>query len=180
MKGELRYKYKIKRKYFQHSIREVADGAIRDIVNSAFADKKSFFVYYSYGSEAATHAIIADLLAAGKKVYLPRVVGKDMEAVPYTEGTPLVKNAYGIEEPQGQAFTGEIDVCLTPLLAVNEGGYRLGYGGGYYDRFFVGHHDILKAGIGYGLQVCKERFEEENDIPLDLFISERGIITFGK
>lgn len=180
MKGELRYKYKIKRKYFQHSAREVADGAICDIVDLAFADRDSFFVYYSYGSEADTHEIIAHLLAAGKRVYLPRVCGDDMVAVPYTQGTKLVKNSYGIEEPEGQAYEGKIDVCLTPLLAVNSKGFRLGYGGGYYDRFFAAHHDILKVGIGYSLQTCEDCFEEERDVPLDLFISERGITTFGK
>ncbi|MGN1060737.1 MAG: 5-formyltetrahydrofolate cyclo-ligase [Candidatus Coproplasma sp.] len=180
MKEGLRYKYKIKRKYFQHSAREVADGAIKDIFDLAFADKNSFFIYYSYGTEADTHAIIANLLAAGKKVYLPRVEGDIIVPVPYSAQTELTKNSFGIEEPSGQAFDGEIEVCVTPLLAVNSRGYRLGYGGGYYDKFFAAHPNILKAGLGYSLQSCEDNFEEENDVPLDIFISERGIITFGK
>lgn len=180
MKEELRYKYKIKRKYFQHSAREVADGAIADIVLEAFADRDSFFVYYSYGSEADTHLIISRLLEAGKRVYLPRVEGNEMVAVPYKAGDALIKNKYGIEEPQGQSYNGAIDVCITPLLAVNGRGFRLGYGGGYYDRFFAKHPDIFKAGIGYFLQICNEDFEGENDVPLDIYVSERGIITFGR
>jgi len=180
MKEELRYKYKIKRKYFQHSAREVADGAIADIVLAAFEDRDSFFVYYSYGSEADTHLIISRLIKAGKRVYLPRVEGKDMVAVPYSKGDELIKNKYGIEEPQGQAYNGSIDVCITPLLAVNGKGYRLGYGGGYYDRFFAKHPNIFKTGIGYFLQICNDNFEGENDVPLDIYVSERGIITFGR
>lgn len=179
-KEELRYKYKIKRKYFQHSAREVADGAIADIVLSAFADRESFFVYNSFGSEADTHNIIARLSAAGKRVYLPRTEGGVMVAVPYQSGDTLVKNKFGIEEPEGQAYEGEIEVCITPLLAVNESGYRLGYGGGYYDRYFAAHPHILKAGIGYALQLCSESFEGGNDVPLDIYVSERGIITFGR
>ncbi len=180
MKEELRYKYKIKRKYFQHSAREVADGAIADTVMAAFSDRDSFFVYYSYGSETDTHLLISRLLEAGKRVYLPRVEDGEMVAVPYKEGDVLIKNKYGIEEPQGQAYGGLIEVCITPLLAVNGGGYRLGYGGGYYDKYFAAHPDILKAGIGYFLQICNENFEGENDVPLDIYVSERGIITFGK
>ncbi|MGN1373611.1 MAG: 5-formyltetrahydrofolate cyclo-ligase [Candidatus Coproplasma sp.] len=180
MKDGLRYKYKIKRKYFQNSAREVADGAIKDIVDLAFADREHFFIYYSYGTEADTHAIIAQLLSAGKKVYLPRVEGDMIVPVPYTLKTELVKNSFGICEPEGQAYDGQIDVCISPLLAVNSNGYRLGYGGGYYDRYFAAHPDVLKAGLGYSLQQCEDIFEEEHDVPLDIFICERGIITFGK
>lgn len=180
MKEGLRYKYKIKRKYFQNSAREVADGAIKDIVDLAFADKDSFFIYYSYGSEADTHGLIGQLLSDGKKVYLPRVEGDIIVPVPFNAQTELVKNKYGILEPVGQAYDGEIDVCIAPLLAVNSKGYRLGYGGGYYDRYFAANPNILKAGLGYSLQSCEDNFEEEYDVPLDIFICERGIITFGK
>lgn len=180
IKDDLRYKYKIKRKYFQHSAREVADGAIADALLLAFACYDSFFVYYSFGSEADTRQIIARLLKEGKRVYLPRVEGGEMVTVPYKSGDTLIKNKFGIEEPCGQAFGGDIDVCITPLLAVNGRGYRLGYGGGYYDRFFAARPQIIKAGIGYALQICTENFEGENDVPLDIYVSERGIITFGK
>lgn len=179
MKDGLRYKYKIKRKYFQNSARAVADGAIKDIVELAFADRESFFIYYSYGTEADTHAMISGLLSAGKKVFLPRVEGDIIVPVPYTAKTELIKNSLGISEPVGQAYEGKIDVCISPLLAVNSNGYRLGYGGGFYDRYFAAHPDLLKAGLGYSLQLCEDIFEEEHDVPLDIFICERGIITFG-
>lgn len=181
MKSDLRYKFKIKRKYFQHSAREVACGAICDNVTNCFADKESFFVYFSFGSEADTHALCKALLAAGKRVYLPRVEGQDIVAVPYfgDEGA-LIENKYGIAEPTGEAFEGDIDVCVTPLLAVNERGYRLGYGGGYYDRYFAAHPDIIKAGVGFYLQMTDEPFEEEGDVPLDIYICEKGIYTFGR
>lgn len=182
MKEALRYKFKIKRKYFMYSAREVADGAIADTVLSAFESKQNFLVYCSFGSEADTRSVIIRLLNAGKKVYLPRVEGNEIVPVPYfgDEGA-LTENKYGICEPAGKAVGGgEIDVCITPLLAVNSRGYRLGYGGGYYDRFFARYPEILRAGIGYGLQFSDEVTEDEWDKPLDLFISERGIIYFGR
>ena len=181
MKEQLRYKFKIKRKYFQHSAREVADGAIRDAVLQAFSYNKSFLVYYSYGSEADTRELIKGLLAAGKAVFLPRVEGREIAPVQYFgDESALIKNSYGICEPTGERYEGEIEVCITPLLAVNSRGYRLGYGGGYYDRFFACTKDILKVGIGYFLQLTDEFEEENTDEPLDLYVCERGIINFGK
>ncbi len=180
-KEELRYKYKIKRKYFQHSAREVADGAICDLVLDALGGYDSFFVYYSFGSEADTHAIIDKLLSVDKRVYLPRVEGENMVAVRYFgEEDKLIENKYGICEPEGQAANEEIQVCLAPLLTVNKEGYRLGYGGGYYDRFFRANKRILKVGLGYFLQYAEDFTAESWDEPLDKFICERGIIDFGK
>ena len=180
-KSELRYKYKIKRKYFQHSAREVADGAICDALLAALSVYDSFFIYHSYNAEADTHAIIEKLLNSGKKVYLPRVEGNEIVPIRYFgKSDELTKNAYGICEPQGERAKDKIDVCVTPLLAVNERGYRLGYGGGYYDRFFAAHGDILKVGIGYSLQIAGDFVEDTTDERLDKFISERGIIDFGE
>ncbi len=181
MKEQLRYKYKIKRKYFQHSAREVADGAIADIILTAFAHCDSFLIYYSYNSEADTHALIARLSEAGKRVYLPRVEGETIVPVRYFgDESTLVKNRYGICEPTGQAYDGDIEVCITPLLAVNSRGFRLGYGGGYYDRYFAANPHLIKVGAGYFLQYTDEFCEEEFDKPLYLFVCERGIINFGR
>lgn len=180
-RGELRYKYRIKREYFLHSAREVADGAICDAVMAALSGYDSFFIYYSFSSEADTHALIDKLIAAGKKVYLPRVEGREMSPVLYDgNADKLVKNRYGIQEPVGERAKEDVDVTVAPLLAVNSKGYRLGYGGGYYDRFFASGKGGLRVGLGYFLQYTEEFEGSENDEPLDLFISERGIIRFGR
>ena len=103
----------------------------------------SFFVYHSFGTEVDTHAVIARLLNAGKTVCLPRVVGDGMLAVKYT-GERLEKGAFGICEPQGEEdFLCEI--ALVPLLAVDGAGTRLGYGGGYYDRYFASHESTQSS-----------------------------------
>lgn len=179
-KRQLRNKYKIKRQYFQHSAREVADGAICDAVCALAERYQTFFVYNSFGSEADTRRLIARLLSADKRVFLPRTEGKEMVAVPYAgKQTPLTVNAAGIGEPSGQVYFGPVDVAVVPLLAVNGSGYRLGYGGGYYDRFFK-DRDCLKVGIGYYFQLTEEFVQDEWDVPLDLYICERGIMRFGK
>ena len=177
MKDELRYKYKIKRKYFQHSRREVADGAISDNVVALFGDKNTFLIYYSFGSEADTKKLIDRLISLGKRVFLPRVEGENMVAAEYVAGG-LIKSALGVCEPQGQAYEGQIDVIICPLLAVNSRGYRLGYGGGYYDRYLK-NSTAVKAGIGYDFQLTDEFEEDGWDEPLDILITERGIYRFG-
>ena len=170
MKDELRYKYKIKRKYFQHSRREVADGAIFDAAVACLGGYDDFFIYYSFGSEADTHRLIDALLGLGKRVSLPRVEGDGMSAVPYRRGDVLRRGAFGVPEPAGQACGGDIEVVIVPLLAVNSSGYRLGYGGGYYDRWLA---DLQ------GLTVCicpEERLVDELpregfDVPVQLVLS---------
>ncbi len=180
-KEQLRYKYKIKRKYFQHAAREVADGAVLDAALSAYSCYDSFFIYHSYGSEADTHTLIDELLKADKRVYLPRIEGGEMLAVRYFgDGSALVKNSFGIYEPSGEPANEEIDICITPLLAVNPQGYRLGYGGGYYDRYFSAHKGIRRVGLGYFLQYGEGFAPEKWDEPLDEFVCERGIIYFGR
>lgn len=181
MKDDLRYKYKTKRKYFQNSAREVADAVIADTISEAFGGLNSFFVYYSYGSEADTHALIDRFLSAGKEVYLPRVEGKNIVPVRYLgKSDELIKSAMGIYEPTGAPYEGEIDAAIVPLLAVNRRGFRLGYGGGYYDRYFEKNTEILRIGVGYFLQIADDFFEEKGDVPVNAFVCERGILDFGR
>ncbi len=86
--------------------------------------------------------------------------------------------AFGIEEPEGQAYSGDIDVAVVPLLAVNSKGYRTGYGGGYYDRYLK-NSSAYKVGLGYFFQI--EEFENDDwDVKLDCLITETGIIYFDR
>ncbi len=139
-------------------------------------EAKIFFVYHSFGSEADTRAIIARLLAEGKKVCLPRVEGRDMIFVPY-EGQALEKGKFGIAEPRGEGTRLRPDAVVLPMLAWN-GLYRLGYGGGYYDRFLAGTN-ALKIGIAYAFQRTDESFMEEFDIPADILVTDGEIYYNG-
>ncbi|MCD8308635.1 MAG: 5-formyltetrahydrofolate cyclo-ligase [Clostridia bacterium] len=176
MKDDLRYKYKILRKYFQGVRREEADRAILECFCAAYGNYESYFIYNSVGTEADTKGIIEWLISQNKRVYLPRVQGKDIVPVPYGK---TVKGAFGIQEPQGEPYVGDIDVTIVPLLAVNEDGYRLGYGGGYYDRYLKGAN-TLSVGLGYGIQLCSDLQQDVWDEPLKEFICERGVYSFGR
>lgn len=174
MKEDVRYKLKIKRRYFEGYRRTVADECIAADFLAAYGTYESFFLYRSFGTEAGTDLLIAELIRADKQVYLPRVEGNRILPVPYGETR---KGAFGIEEPVGAAYDGTPEVTVTPLLAVNARGFRLGYGGGFYDRYFR-EHATIRVGIGYAFQ--QEEFKEDVwDEPLHAFLCERGITYFG-
>lgn len=151
------------------------DKLIEENVLSAFGNEESFFVYLSFGSEVSTKGLICALLACGKKVCVPRIDGGVMRSVPYQE--PLETGAYGILQPQGGEETA-CRVALTPLLAVDGEGYRLGYGGGYYDKYFALHPDVLRVGLSYAGQAVDGLPREETDMPLHAVVTEKGVTRF--
>ena len=138
-----------------------------------------YFVYMSFGSEADTHRIIAELMRRDKRVYLPRTKGKEMELVRYT-GQPLVRGAFGIAEPGGEAEEVFPEVCVLPLLAADGECRRLGYGGGFYDRYLAERgKTALKVGICYDFQIVGKIPAERHDVPLDAIVTDARIFCRG-
>lgn len=176
MKDQLRRKYKALRASYAPDKRKAADGQIYMRALTELEKFNTFFIYNSFGYEADTREIIKELVARGKEVYLPRVEGREMKAVRFLgDFEKLSVNKFGIGEPSGQAYVGSIDVVIAPLLAINSRLFRLGYGGGYYDKF-LSDNGALKVGLGYSFQLTDEFEEDEWDVPLDMFINDMGII----
>lgn len=155
-----------------------ASAEIAEQFVSRFSSCDSFFIYYSFGSEADTKKLIARLISLNKRVFLPRVEGGKMVPVEYY-GQPMKRSSLGVMEPQGQVYGGAVDVVAVPGLAFNARGYRLGYGGGYYDAYLK-NSSAVRAGIGFACQLTDASFEDEWDEPLDLLITERGTYLFGR
>lgn len=170
-KKELRKQFKALRKEFKSVEKDekIAENVLRAL------NFGSYFVYLSFGSEVGTEKIVEGLRSQFRKICVPLVEGSEMRCVPLTD--KLKKGAYGILEPE----SGEemrCDVALVPMLAVDKEGYRLGYGGGYYDKFFATHPHIFKVGIAYEGQRVESLPHEETDIPLDALITEEGVYPF--
>ena len=112
--------------------------------------------------EVDTHALLDELVAAGKTVLLPKVLDDvTMELRRYTGRASLCEGAYHIMEPIGETFTAadQIDIALIPGLAFDAQGHRLGRGKGYYDRF-------LSAFRGKTIGVCFD-FQKVAEVPVD-------------
>ena len=138
------------------------------------SESKNFFVYLSYSSEARTDKLIAALQERGKKVYAPCVMGEEMILIEI--GDDFALSEKGIREPVGEAYTGEIDVAVMPLLAVEEQGNRLGYGGGYYDRYLQRNPNVFTVGFAYDLQVLDEVPCEDTDRRIDVVVTDKRTI----
>ena len=134
----------------------------------------SFFVYRSFGTEADTHKITNELLRRGKRVYLPRVTGRDMALIRY-ENQPFVKGAFGVDEPCGKACNDSFEVCILPLLAADRRLARLGYGGGYYDRYLA-DKPAFRIGLAYSFQLLSEIPTESTDVFLDALVTDEKVL----
>lgn len=143
---------------------------------TAFGSYSRYFVYLSFGTEAETGPLIERLLALGKEVYAPRLAGREMAAVRWTGETR--QNRYGIAEPVGPPYDGPLDVAVVPLLAADLAGHRLGYGGGYYDRFLA-ERPMLKVGFCLEEQILEALPHEPHDIRLDALVTDRQVRILG-
>jgi 5-formyltetrahydrofolate cyclo-ligase len=127
---------------------------------------RTVLLFYSFGSEVATGGMAEHLLAEGKRLLLPYLGPDGMEAAEVLAGDPLLITEYGPREPSHRTPVdpGEVDMVITPGLAFDRRGFRLGYGGGYYDRYLTRlRPETTRVGIGFSIQLI-DRIPEE---PLD-------------
>ena len=139
---------------------------------------RSIFIYVSYGNEVGTHELIRDLLAQGRSVVVPLIMGEGiMEARRINSFDDLVPGRYGIFEPQvSQALESMPDLCIAPGMAFTRHGDRLGSGGGFYDRYLSQHAKLTVVGLCYDLQLVDQLPRQEHDQKLDLLVTESGVI----
>ena len=133
----------------------------------------NFFIYLSFFREAPTDRLIERLMEDGHKVYCPRVENGEMYAVEYGEDFTL--SDYGIREPIGEPFIGKIDVAVIPFLAVDKQGNRLGYGGGYYDRYLK-QSTAKRVAFGYHFQIVNKVPCEPWDEKMDVLVTDEEIL----
>ncbi len=136
--------------------------------------KRSYFIYLSFSSEAPTDGLIETLLKDGADVYCPKTEKGVMTAVAFGEDFSLLHN--GIREPVGQAFDGETDYVVLPLLAVDKHGNRLGYGGGCYDRYLAVRKKTKRIAYCYDFQLLDEIPSDSFDESVDAIVTERQIL----
>lgn len=104
----------------------------------------------------------------------------EIENFVYTPDTDFTLNKYKIPEPiEAETYYGNIDMVFVPLLCADKEGFRVGYGGGFYDRFLERHPESLKIGLSF-FDLTDEQVEKESfDIPLDACILPGRIEWFG-
>ncbi len=135
---------------------------------SAFQVAKHILCYWSLPDELQTHQFVEKWWRK-KSIYLPRVVGNHVEIVPYKGLNTMQKGAYKILEPVGQAISDlkQINLVIVPGVAFTTDGYRMGRGGGYYDRLLPLLEDTHKIGVCYHCQIIDHIPIEKHDVKMD-------------
>ena len=139
------------------------------------------FTYVSYGCEVDTHKLITDCYDLGKRIFVPKVIGNGLMEFYQIHGlTELAPGTLGILEPkEGKAMKVQ-DLCapllILPGLAFDPSGNRLGFGGGYYDRYLSRlPKDAIKIALCYEFQVIPEVMTQPYDKTVDIIITEKNI-----
>lgn len=175
-KKELRIRMKRVRASIPEAMRmDKAVAAKKHLLATDFIrDAKTIALFASIGQEIDTAPVHRALYEEGKLLVYPRVHGREMVFAPGMKASDFTIGTMGIREPVTEP-TDAIDCILVPGLAFSESGYRLGYGGGYYDRYLAAHPDALRIGYGFSEQWNIDVPVSEWDVPLDAFVSDLGL-----
>ena len=153
-KKEIRAKIlKMRQALPKEEVREKSLRIMRRIEETeTFKNADNLLAYIDFRGEVATRTLIEKAWELGKKVYVPRVAGKEMEFYQIYSFEDLEKGAYGILEPKKE--------------------FPVGYGGGFYDRYFEKRKDICRIAAAYEMQIVEEIETEEFDLPADYVTTE--------
>ncbi|MGE4484994.1 MAG: 5-formyltetrahydrofolate cyclo-ligase [Oscillospiraceae bacterium] len=143
-----------------------------------YAAARTVFAYHSMGREPDTRKILDSALSSGKTVALPLITGAGiMEARIIKTVSELVPGKFGIPSPPEASETLEprdIDFILVPAVAFDVNGYRLGRGGGFYDRFLA-KTTAYAAGLSREAALLSSVPREVHDLPVQCIITEKRI-----
>jgi 5-formyltetrahydrofolate cyclo-ligase len=172
-------------------VRKVAHAELKDTAPLALAahafpitpEKNRHIVsaFYPYQSEIDARPLLGKLAGEGWTTCLPIVIGEGLPLLfrRWLAGAPTVAGVWGIPRPPDSAGEVEPDVLIVPLLAFDRAGYRLGYGGGFYDRTLEKlrtRKTVIAIGVAYASQEVPHVPIGPHDQPLDYVMTEREVL----
>lgn len=138
-----------------------------------------FLLYSSIKSEVDTRLIAEGLLKAGKTIAFPRIIGDNQMSLHIVNSlNELIDQKWSIREPDESApeiRPEEVDIAVIPGIAFDRHRCRLGWGGGYYDRFLP-QSNCFSIGLAFDLQIVDDVPVEDHDHPLDMIVTETRIL----
>ena len=184
-KNTLRKVYKEKREKLDSIHKKRMDSEIENkfLNTNIYKNSKVVFIYVGMENEINTKNIIEKVLKDNKEVIVPKVEIKNkiMKAIKINSIDELKPcGYYGILEPldfSKEIDINKVDLVIVPGLAFDKYGGRLGYGGGYYDKFLQKINYIYKLALAYDFQIIDFVPMEKHDIKVDLLITNKEIIN---
>ena len=177
-KKDIRKKIFAERKLRTDEQIETMSRTITDKVTAlpAFKNADRILVYADYNHEVMTRYIIEEAWKAGKEVAVPKVVGKDMIFYRLTDFSQLEPGYFGIPEPvRGEIVKWEDALMVMPGVAFDPKNNRVGYGGGFYDRFLEKHPDITRLAVAFDFQILDLVPTEPTDICPQIIVTQEEI-----
>lgn len=186
LKKEIRKKIIKKRNELSFAEIEEKSKAVEALLFQQDFYKKSqtILFYASFNSEVKTDEIIKQAINDGKTVSLPIVINeeKKLEIKNILDLTNLEISPFGIREPNNSlpnVSPADLDLVVIPCCCLDKRGNRIGYGGGYYDRFLASlSSGVFKVALAYEIQIIDELPCEDHDFPVDAIITEKGVYRF--
>ena len=173
-KQELRKEIRAKKRAMtQAEIEEKSCRLCRLFLESdAYREAKSVYGYMPYNQEVRTVALLEQALRDGKRVAIPKCYDKEMRFIWMDDLSRVEKGYAGIPEPiaDGPVADDTTALVLMPGMAFDPAGHRIGYGGGFYDRFLAEEPNHPTLALCYDFQVLPQLKTEEFDIPVDTVI----------
>lgn len=143
------------------------------IDNDDFKSSQTIFCFLSFGSEVITDDIVSYCLENSKTVAVPKIIDGIMAACAIDKKTEYFVNKYGIREPTDDKIVPKenIDLTIVPALVYNVDGFRIGYGGGFYDKF-LSDYAGRSIGIIFKEFISNNFIPDENDEPVGYVITD--------
>lgn len=141
----------------------------------AFLRADQFFIYVDINNEVDTHYLIEQIWASGRRAAIPIVTGKEMIFKYISSFSELRISSYGVPEPVADAETAcynEKTLIVMPGVVFDLKRHRIGYGGGYYDRYLAGRKDAQTIALAFSLQIRDEIPANRYDIQPNIIITE--------
>ncbi len=173
-KHELRQLIKNKKREMTLQEIEAASARLGELFASceAYQQAKTIYFYLPYNQEVRTVPMIRRALAEGKRVAVPKVYDDEMRFIYIDSLDGIEKGSFGIPEPVADepVANDPTALILMPGLAFDRQGHRIGYGGGYYDKYLSAQPGHPTVALCYGFQMQEQLETEEFDIPVDLVL----------
>lgn len=181
-KKNMREQVKVQRKELDAAKKKKLDSQIaaRFLATRSYKKCQSLFCYVSTPIEVDTIAIINQAFADNKIVAVPRCIPntRNMEFIQIKSFDDLERGTFGVLEPKlslKTPFVGNShSICIIPALMYDKSGYRLGYGGGYYDRYLAGFKGKT-VGIIYSFNITEKLIHGKFDIPVSRLVTQNSI-----
>lgn len=172
-----------RKKLSRQDVDKLSDDIISNLINLPdFKKSKVIMVYLSFRNEVDTFNLIEIMMKTGKTVVTSYTDKKENILIPSILrdlNESLEKNPYGYLEPKEETLDPidpkDIDLIITPGLAFDTIGNRIGYGGGYYDKLLK-QTEAIKVAVGYDFQIFSRIQSDKHDIPVDYIVTPNKII----